>query len=398
MEDSLLKNTDEAEIRINEAAEKLKRVERDLSTLYEVSNAMRTTLDLNHILYIILTGVTAHTGLGFNRAVLFLVNEKDQRLEPKMAIGPDSGEDAKRIWDNIQKYNQGLNDLIGKDKLSYNINQSSLYKAIKQLKIPLNSENLLSDVFYTGLATHITQDNIEEYQNDTFLKFFMTKELVIMPLRAKDKVNGLIVADNLFTQKPISDDDLKIFTMLANQAGLAIENSRLYEMIIQKSHTDALTGLWNHGYFQEEITKELERHQSERQSLSLLMIDMDNFKTLNDSHGHQYGDIVLKEIASLLKDSSRETDYVCRYGGEEFSIILTQTWKEQGHIIAERIRQRIEQKDFLKPNSNEMLRTTVSIGLATFPEDGQSKEELITKADKAMYIAKFSGKNQTCSA
>ncbi|HPN89120.1 MAG TPA: diguanylate cyclase [Candidatus Omnitrophota bacterium] len=382
----------------NGAEEKLKRAERDLETLYEVSNAMRTTLDLNHILYIILTGVTAHTGLGFNRAILFLVNEKELRLEPRMAIGPDSGEDAKRIWDNIQKYNQGLNELITKDKLSYNINQSSLYKAIKQLKIPLNTENLLADAYYTGLAAHMTQDNLKEYPNDVFLKFFMAKELVVMPLRAKDKVNGIIVADNLYTQKNISEDDLRLFTMLANQAGLAIENSRLYEMIIEKSHTDALTGLWNHGYFQEELAKELERHQHDKQSLSLLMIDMDNFKMLNDQYGHQYGDAILKDIAHILKDSSRETDYVCRYGGEEFAIILTMTKKEQGYAIAERIRQKIEQKEFPKPQSEEPLRITVSIGLATFPDDVQSKEELITRADKVMYIAKFSGKNQTCSA
>ncbi|MDP8212521.1 MAG: diguanylate cyclase [Candidatus Zapsychrus exili] len=378
--------------------EKFQRAQRDLAVLYEVSNAMRTTLDLNHVLYIILTGVTAHTGLGFNRATLFLVNEKDQHLEPRMAIGPESGEDAQRIWYNIHEYNHGLDDLIKKEKLNENINQSTLYKSIKQLKIPLSEDNLLSKAYHSGVPTHITQDQIYQYSSDRFLQVFQTNALVIMPLKRKNKVNGLIVADNLYTQKPISEDDLKIFVMLANQAGLAIENSRLYEMTIHKSRTDSLTSLWNHGYFQEELTKQIEIHNNNKNQLSLLMIDMDNFKGLNDEYGHQYGDTILKEIAMILKDSSRDDDFVCRYGGEEFSIILTQTNKEQGYAISERIRRKIEKKEFNKPNSEEKLHVSVSIGLSTLPDDASNKENLISRSDKAMYIAKFSGKNQTITA
>ena len=128
-----------------------------------------------------------------------------------------------------------------------------------------------------------------------------------------------------------------------------------------------------------------------------MMIDIDDFKKLNDSYGHQNGDIVLKKISNILRESSRDGDYVCRYGGEEFSIILTQTNKEQSYIIAERIRQRIAKYSFPKFSSEQHLTITVSIGLATLPGEGnRTKEALITQADKAMYSAKFSGKNQTC--
>ena len=216
-----------------------------------------------------------------------------------------------------------------------------------------------------------------------------------MPLKAKDRVNGLIISDNIYTKKPITENDIKIFTMLANQAGLAIENSQLYEKVVLKSRTDGLTNLWNHGYFQEKLAEEIQKAQSNQTPLSLTIIDIDDFKKLNDSLGHQTGDIILREIAYILNSHSRSTDYVCRYGGEEFAIILPQTSPQQGHDIAERLRSHIEQFSFC---TDRKLRLTVSIGIAHFPEHGTTKEELIAQADKAMYIAKFSGKNRTCIA
>src|SRR3989338_4380764 len=129
--------------------EQLDRVTRHLAILYDLSNAMRTTLDLNHILYIILTGVTSHTGLGFNRAILFLENRIDRCLEPKMAIGPDSGEDAQKIWKGISGSDQDLDDLIREEKLNQNIGQGVLFKSIEQLKVPLNAteNNLLISAY-----------------------------------------------------------------------------------------------------------------------------------------------------------------------------------------------------------------------------------------------------------
>jgi diguanylate cyclase (GGDEF)-like protein len=384
----------------NTPENKLIRARRELSALYEISNAMRTTLDLNHILYIILTSVTSHTGLGFNRAILFLENKLERCLEPKMAIGPDSLEDAQRIWEYISGHEQALDDLIHEEKLDQNISQGVLFKSIEKLKIPLSTgkDNLLLTAYMTGVPAHIPQEKISQYTDDPLLQNFKTNELIIMPLKAKDRVNGLIIADNLYTQKPITDDDLRMFAMLANQAGLAIENSRLYEIIKHKSHTDAITNLWNHGFFQDKLTKEVEKAKKESKTISLIMIDIDDFKKLNDTYGHQNGDIVLKEIANILRDSSRDGDYACRYGGEEFSVVLTQTNKDQGAIIAERIRQKIEEYRFPKFSSEQQPKVTVSIGLATFPEDAQTKELLISEADKAMYCAKFSGKNQTCTA
>jgi len=384
---------------LQQLQEKITRVQRDFSILYEISNAMRTTLELNHILYIILTGVTAHSGLGFNRALIFLANEDQSYLEPKMAIGPKSGEHAQKIWEHIMQSNQHFDDLIRKDKLAQNTDQSFLFQTVKNLKIPLvNHDNILAQAFKEGTVRHLTKETIQQRKDDIFLKTFSTHELVITPLKARNKVIGLIIADNIYTPKQVNDDDLKIFSTLANQAALAIENSRLYEMVRLKSHIDALTNLWNHGFFQEQLSKSIEESYTNKQALSLLMIDIDNFKTLNDIFGHQVGDVTVKEIANIIKNSSKETDFVCRYGGEEFSVILPQTNKQQAQIIAEKMRQKIEKNFFGKELIEKNFKITVSIGVASLENKPPStKEALIATADKAMYKAKNAGKNRTCT-
>lgn len=381
-------------------AKKILQVTREMNVLYEVSCAMRTTLELNHILYIILTGVTSHTGLGYNRALLFLVNEKSQLLECKMAIGPESGEHASKIWEYIDHSNQDLNDLIQTDKVYQTISNSSLFRSVRDLKSPLdpNSPLLLSQAYYRATPWRLSGTELQIFQNDPLINVFHTHELLIMPLKAKDAVNGIIVADNIYTKKPISEEDIKIFTMLANQAGLAIENSHLYEMVVRQSLTDPITGMWNHRFFQEKLREELTKTDQLKLPLSLAIIDIDNFKRLNDTYGHQHGDLVLKQLAAIFKESSREVDFICRYGGEEFALILVGTNRQQSLDVSERIRTRIEQHRFPGRQEDQSLSLTVSIGLATYPDDCQSKEDLIALADKAMYIAKFSGKNKTCLA
>ena len=268
---------------------RLSRAHKELNVLYEVSSALRTTLELQHILYIILTGVTSHSGLGYNRAILFLVNSKTKHLECKMAIGPDSGEHATKIWEYIEKSNQDLEDLIQADKMPMTIEQSSLYRSLNDLSFPLQAEgtakaDLLTMAYQKGKPWHLSSDQINEYADDPLLKRFKTNDLLIMPLRAKDRVNGLIVADNIYTPKPITEDDIKIFTMLANQAGLAIENSNLYELVVYKSLTDPITNLWNHRFLQEQLSLEVEKAKATDMPLSLAIIDIDDFKKLNDSY------------------------------------------------------------------------------------------------------------------
>lgn len=374
---------------------KLERAQRDLKMLYEISNAMRTTLELESILYIILTSVTSHDGLGFNRALLYLVNSKERCLEPKLALGPDSLEHARKIWEYIAEQKYHMDDLIAEDAMGQR-KHSTLFQAVKDLKIPLTTEknNLLAHVYHFGAPMHLTKQELKPYAEDPLVVKMKSEELVVMPLKAKDKVNGIIVADNHFTRRAVTDDDVRMFTMLCNQAGLAIENSQLYEKIKHKSYTDSLTEVYNHGFFQDRLSASIEQASRNHQTVSIIMLDLDDFKMINDNFGHQTGDCILKEVADILKKSSREIDFVCRYGGEEFGIILTNTNRDQAYAIAERIRKNIEHHEIgLLPKG---MCVTASLGISTYPENANTKTDLIGMADKAMYTAKFSGKNRTC--
>lgn len=379
--------------------QELERTKTERAVLYEVSNAMRTTLKLDEILYIILTGVTAHTGLGFNRAILFLVNEKGGLIEGKMGIGPENGEEAKRIWSQIDTQKMDLEDLISMYKFSSNnIVDSGFNQQIRHIKVPLREKNggLLALGVLDGMPLLLTKETIRNYNHDSIIYLLKSEELAIVPMKAKDKVNGIILADNFITKKTITKDDMRMLIMLANQAGLAIENSQLFELAIMKAHSDSLTDLWNHGYFQYILQEQMEKAVINKEPLSLILIDIDDFKVFNDTLGHQFGDKILKELASLLKNQSRKMDFVCRYGGEEFTIIQPKTDKQEAYLIAERIRQDVEKYCFIHEEVLARKKLTVSIGLASYPDDGKTPSELVAYSDKVLYSAKHKGKNNTC--
>ncbi|MFH1441787.1 MAG: sensor domain-containing diguanylate cyclase [Candidatus Omnitrophota bacterium] len=384
---------------LNIIKQELERTKTERVVLYEVSNAMRTTLKLDEILYIILTGVTAHTGLGFNRAILFLVNEKDGLIEGKMSIGPENGEEAKSIWSRIDTRKTDLEDLISVYKFSSNnVIESGFNQQIRHIKVPLREKNggLLALGVLDGMPLFLTKETIRNYSHDSIIQLLKSEELAVVPMKAKDKVNGIILADNFITKKPITKDDMRMLIMLANQAGLAIENSQLFELTVMRAHSDSLTDLWNHGYFQYILQEQMEKAVVNKEPLSLILIDIDDFKVFNDTLGHQFGDKILKELAGLLKNQSRKMDYVCRYGGEEFTVILPKTDKEEAFLIAERIRQDIEKYRFVHEELLSQKKLTVSIGLSSYPNDGKTPAELIAYSDKVLYCAKHKGKNNTC--
>ena len=172
---------------------------------------------------------------------------------------------------------------------------------------------------------------------------------------------------------------------------LRIANNQLEIMAI----TDGLTEVYNHRYFMEQIHEKFEKSKKQSTPLSLLMIDIDHFKTFNDNHGHMTGDLVLKEIAQILKSSCRGEDIVARYGGEEFSVILPGTDSHEAETVAEKIRTAVEKHQ--TSNGDEAQRVTVSIGLDTSREATDSVNDLISSADKALYRAKAQGRNRVVS-
>ncbi|MBO6273387.1 diguanylate cyclase [bacterium] len=169
--------------------------------------------------------------------------------------------------------------------------------------------------------------------------------------------------------------------------------SRDFEHQYKLATTDGLTELYNHRYFQDTLKKQIDTSKRYEQEFSLIIIDIDFFKKFNDTYGHQVGDAVLRTVAQILKKNTRATDYVCRYGGEEMSIILPQTSKKEAMVNAQRICDAVA-KTPLKVNNNTEVNITISLGVSAFPQDGEAPQKLIECADKALYYAKEHGRNQ----
>ncbi len=216
------------------------------------------------------------------------------------------------------------------------------------------------------------------------------KDLIAVPLISSDKLSGIM----LLTDKLEGSFDQEDEDMLMNFAFQAFQTISMHEEITNLAVTDGLTGINNHRHFQERLSEEVEICKRYNRYLSLLILDVDNFKSFNDTHGHQSGDIVLKSIASIMEDQIRKTDFPARYGGEEFAIIMPETNFNGAKILSGRLRERIAKTPFILPNG-EKTRVTVSIGFASIPENAREKTELIEMADKALYFAKEHGRNRS---
>jgi diguanylate cyclase (GGDEF)-like protein len=187
-------------------------------------------------------------------------------------------------------------------------------------------------------------------------------------------------------------DDVETLEALVRQAETAIDNVFLHEEAQRLSITDGLTGLWNRREFDLRARQEVDRATRYQRKVALIMCDLDRFKKLNDTWGHQGGDAVLVELSERLKRSTREIDWVVRYGGEEFALVVPETDLEHAVLLAERIRLAVAETPF--EFDGHKLAVTVSLGVAAYPDTGQSVRELVTAADAALYEAKRGGRNQ----
>jgi len=211
--------------------------------------------------------------------------------------------------------------------------------------------------------------------------------LCCVPLIVQGKTIGIINLADRSDPENFGDADLELLVAIANQLAVSIENAKLHELAI----TDGLTGLFIHRYFQIKLDDEMKGARRYDTPLSLIILDIDHFKKFNDTFGHQQGDRVLKETARLVRESARGTDLACRYGGEEFAIILPHTTAEQAMIFAERLRKRIAENAMRCEETK--MQVTISIGIAEFPLMASDKISLIKKADQALYSCKNKGRN-----
>lgn len=212
--------------------------------------------------------------------------------------------------------------------------------------------------------------------------------IMCLPLLVEKRSIGVMNIVNK-RNKGFTDADVAFAGTMASQIALTIEKARLYELSI----TDGLTKLFVHRYFQVALSNELKRAKRYGSCVSLILMDIDHFKKFNDTWGHQTGDMVLREVAKIVRCTIRDTDVAARYGGEEFCVILPETDLEGGRLFAERLRQKVESSIFPGPKGD--LKVTISLGLSALPYNyAETTVEMMKIADEALYEAKHAGRNR----
>lgn len=214
---------------------------------------------------------------------------------------------------------------------------------------------------------------------------------LFLPLKSRNRVLGSLVILNQSRIPLLEFNTLDFLLAFVNHVSTACQNARFYQRVNKLAQRDAMVNLYNHSYLQNALSQLIERAQAEKEPLSLLLLDIDHFKQVNDTYGHLTGDAVLKLLANILRKNTRGDDLVARYGGEEFVLVLPKAERERATMIAERLRRQVE--NYIFRHEGDCIRITISIGVAIL-QDTMKKKDLITAADTALYSSKQKGRNQ----
>jgi len=315
---------------------------RNLSISYKISQTLISTLDLETLLLKILEELKK--AFGYYNAAILLVDRESSKLIIKAAKG----------------YPQ----------------------KILKMKLRIGIDGITGHVAATGETYYAPDVSKDKYYIEGVPH---VKSEVAIPLKIEKRTIGVLDVESK-KNDAFSEWEIKLLSIIAAQIANAIEKSRLYEETKMLSLTDPLTELPNRRHFDIMIDTELRRSERYNRPLSLLLIDLDNFKSYNDRNGHLEGDKVLAEYAKFMKLSIRDIDFICRFGGDEFVVVLPETDESFAKAVAERIRKRVY-------NAREKLGITLSIGVASYPLDGEDKISLVMASDRACYIAKEEGGN-----
>lgn len=292
----------------------------------------------------------------------------------------------KQEYDGLLQENKKLK-IVNSDLKNTLDSTIALYDIAKQISKSLDIDTVFS-YFREAINKYIEVSDCQFLKGEVDLSAY--KDYAALPLKINKNSIGYLLANGL------KEEDKDKFHILSQQFLLGIKRAVLYQEVQELAITDSLlSGVFNRRYYLERFNEELARSKKFSYVFSCLMVDIDYFKDYNDRFGHLVGDAILKELSKTIKENLRQIDIVGRYGGEEFSIILTETDKDAAIYAAERIRQAIESKDIQA--YDEKLKITVSIGISTFPYDGKDIQTLIDRSDSALYQAKQTGKNKVCT-
>ena len=309
-----------------------------LTTLTKIAGVMATALRMEDVLNNTLTALVKD--MGFDRAHVYLIDENTKKVTQSHSV--DFLERSSTQKDST-KIDLTLNSFLLNEKSSF-----------------------LSKKYSTDLIGYST-------------------------IYWQGKKKGFLVVDNLFSRQLLKREDMAFLDILANQLGILIENSRLFEKVQYSSITDGLTGLFNHHYFYDRLQSEIVHASHGKFKLFVLICDLDHFKKFNDAYGHPAGDKALKSVADILRKSIRSVVTAARYGGEEFAVILPGADFRNAAVIAKRILDSVG-SHVIKIN-DKPVKVTISIGVACYPDDAKEKLALVKRADQALYHSKSHGRN-----
>jgi len=320
-----------------------------LLTFSEIGKAVTSSLDQEAILKIVMEKIRRllHPG----NWSLLLADGETGELRFEIAVGRGS----KKLKGMTIKPGEGVAGWVAKEKKPLLVNDVS--------KDPRFSNRL---------------DSITRYK---------TRSIICVPLMAKDKCLGAIELINRPRTKKFTEEDLLLLSTLAGYSAIAIENAIYFKKIHDLTITDDLTHLYNARHLHDRLEDEIERARRFKYSLSMIFIDLDYFKNVNDQHGHLCGSKVLKEAAFVLNSHIRAIDTAFRYGGDEFIILMPKTNKKNARMVALKLRDAIRKHLFLQ-DEGLSYKLTASFGVATYPEDTSDRTALLHLADNAMYKVK----------
>ncbi len=329
---------------LQEAAQKNRELYQELSVVHDLGNLLNSSLKLGFVINKAVQMVAQL--LQSDGCLMFLYDEENATIKTVSSFG------------------------FGELPKDLNLQNSLPYRAIKEQKKLLIKKNKNAPIEGECLGSLIGAHSA-----------------IISPIIVKKQKVGVVAVyskqGDFYTGK-----DLEFLETLVNQIGIAVVNADLYERTELLACTDGLTGLFDHNYFLKTLERLMVKAEEKQQPISLVMVDLDDFKYFNDKYGHTVGDLILKTTAQILRDNVRSEDIIARYGGDEFAVILVNAGQKKANRLAERISQNVANQPFSDPESRNVFYITASIGIATFPFDADTGKELIDAADKAMYLVK----------
>ena len=357
---------------IEERTHELNIANKRMLTLQHIWDMMNSSKPLNNVLETIVNSIQGE--LGYVHSSI-MRKQKDEEGEYLSVVAEAVNQTIKRADDILQTPIQAR-------RLAYT-KGGMFAEALENRKI-VQSKDIAASL-------HAIMPNVEQSVIDEVLTDKSIRSIIVIPLYTMETPFGLFCVFS--SREELAESETDFLSMFAQQIELAITIADLFEKVKEQAITDGMTGLYNRRYFEEYLKKEVTRAKRINQPFSIIGIDLDFLKKINDKYGHAYGDLAIKSIAQVLMSNARSIDTAARMGGEEFNIILPGVTSEGAMVAAERIRKAIESTEL------EIIgHITASIGVATFLEHSDNIEDILELTDQAMYLSKRNGRNQVTLA